>query len=133
MHLLNISLNQDFSWILNVSIQIYQCLYICTLIFRNILTSKDNSFYIGNTTWIISVILHINSRFHCFLHILRVRIMVFNTTFNIISAISWRSVLLVEETRINRDHWPAASHWHTSSHNVVSSTLHHERDLNSQR
>ena len=116
MHLLNISLNQDFSWILNVSIQIYQCLCICTLIFRNILTSKDNSFYIGNTTWIISVILHINSRFHCFLHILRVKVMVFNTTFNIISAISWRSVLLVEETRINRD---------TTDLQQVTDILHH--------
>ena len=116
MHLLNISLNQDFSWILNVSIQIYQCLCICTLIFRNILTSKDNSFYIGNTTWIISVILHINSRFHCFLHIVRVRVMVFNTTFNIISAISWRSVLLVEETRINRD---------TTDLRQVTDILHH--------
>jgi hypothetical protein len=116
MHLLNISLNQDFSWILNVSIQIYQCLCICTLIFRNILTSKDNSFYIGNTTWIISVILHINSRFHCFLHILRVKVMVFNTTFNIISAISWRSVLLVEETRINRD---------TTDLRQVTDILHH--------
>ena len=30
----------------------------------------------------------------------RVRVMVFNTTFNNISAISWRSVLLVEETGV---------------------------------
>ena len=30
----------------------------------------------------------------------RVRFMVFNVTFNNISAISWRSVLLVEETRV---------------------------------
>ena len=29
-----------------------------------------------------------------------VRVMVFNTTFNNISAISWRSVLLVEETGV---------------------------------
>jgi len=35
--------------------------------------------------------------------------MVFNATFNNISVISWRSVLLVEETREN--HWLAASHW----------------------
>jgi len=34
--------------------------------------------------------------------------MVFNATFNIISAVSWRSVLLVEETGEN--HNPAASH-----------------------
>jgi hypothetical protein len=31
---------------------------------------------------------------------LRDRVMVFNTIFNNISVISWRSVLLVEETRI---------------------------------
>ena len=43
--------------------------------------------------------------------------MVFNATFNNISVISWRSVLLVEETRV-----PGENHWHTVSHNVVSST-----------
>jgi hypothetical protein len=37
-------------------------------------------------------------------------IMVFNATFNNISAISWRSVLLVEETAVPREnHWPVAS------------------------
>jgi len=30
----------------------------------------------------------------------RVRVMVFDATFNNISAVSWRSVLLVEETRL---------------------------------
>jgi hypothetical protein len=43
--------------------------------------------------------------------------MVFNATFNNISAISWRSVLLVEETGEN--HRPVASHWQTLSHNVA--------------
>ena len=38
----------------------------------------------------------------------RVRVMLFNATFNDISARSWRSVLLVEETREN--HRPAANH-----------------------
>jgi hypothetical protein len=33
---------------------------------------------------------------------------VFNATFNNISVISWRSVLLMEETGEN--HWPVASH-----------------------
>jgi len=37
--------------------------------------------------------------------------MVFNVTFNTISAISWRSVLLVEETGVyGEKHRPAASH-----------------------
>jgi hypothetical protein len=51
--------------------------------------------------------------------------MVFNTTFNNISVISWWSVLLVEETGIpGENHWPVASHWQTLSHNVVSNTPH---------
>ena len=40
-----------------------------------------------------------------------VRVMVFNATFNNISVISWRSVLLVEETGVSAEnHWPVASH-----------------------
>ena len=51
--------------------------------------------------------------------------MVFNATFNNISCISWRSVLLVEETRVpTENHLPVASHWNFLSHNVVSSTPH---------
>ena len=51
------------------------------------------------------------------------RVMVFNANFNNITFISWRSVLLVEETRVpGEKHRPAASHWQTLSHNVVSST-----------
>ena len=62
----------------------------------------------------------------------RVRVMVFNSTFNNISAISWRSFLLVEETRVpGEKHWPAASQWQTLSPNVVLSTPRHERDSNS--
>jgi hypothetical protein len=42
-----------------------------------------------------------------------------------ISVISWRSVLLVEETGVPREnHRPMASHWQALSHNVVSSTPH---------
>jgi hypothetical protein len=62
----------------------------------------------------------------------RVRVMVFKATFNNISVISWRSVLLVEETRVPREnHRPVARHWQTLSHNVVSSTTRHERGSNS--
>jgi len=44
-------------------------------------------------------------------------IMVFNATFSNISVISWRSVLLVEETGVLGDnHRPATSHWQTLSH-----------------
>ena len=49
--------------------------------------------------------------------------MVFNVTFNNISVISWRSILLVEETRVSgENHQPAGSHWKTLSHDFVSST-----------
>jgi len=45
-------------------------------------------------------------------------VMVFNATFNNISVISWRSILLVDETRVpGENHQPVASHWQTSSHN----------------
>ena len=54
--------------------------------------------------------------------------MMFNATFKNIS------VILVEETGASREnHRPAASHWQTLSHNVVSSTPHLERDSNSHR
>jgi len=49
--------------------------------------------------------------------------MAYSATFNTISAISWRSVLLVQET--GQNHRPAASHRQTLSHNVVSSTHRH--------
>jgi hypothetical protein len=53
----------------------------------------------------------------------RDRVMVFNATCNNISAISWWSVLLVEETGVlGENHRPVASHWQTWSYNVVSST-----------
>jgi hypothetical protein len=42
--------------------------------------------------------------------------MVFNATFNYITVISRRSVLLMEETRV-----PVASHWQTLSHSVLPS------------
>ena len=58
----------------------------------------------------------------------RFRFMVFNTTFNNISAILWQWVLLVEEAGEN--HRPVARHWQTLSHNVVSSTPCHKQGLN---
>ena len=49
----------------------------------------------------------------------RVRVVVFNATFNNISVISWRSVLLVEETRVpEENHRPVTSHCHTLSLNA---------------
>ena len=46
---------------------------------------------------------------------------VFNATFNIITVISWRSVLLVKEPEKNHRH--VASQWQTLLHNVVHLAL----------
>ena len=52
-----------------------------------------------------------------------VRVMVFNITFNNMAVISWRLVILMEENGVfEENHRPVASHWQTSSHNVVSNT-----------
>ena len=59
-----------------------------------------------------------------FLLLLFVCLVMFNATYNNISVISWRSVLLVEETGGPRENQrPVASHWQTSSHNVVHLAL----------
>jgi hypothetical protein len=61
----------------------------------------------------------------------RVMVMVLKSTFNNISVISWRSVLLVRATGVTREnHRPATSPWQTLSHNVVSSAPCHELDSN---
>ena len=55
----------------------------------------------------------------------------FNSTFNNISVISWRSILLAEETEVPREnHRPVGNHWQTLSHNVISSTPRHAWDSN---
>ena len=60
-------------------------------------------------------------------------VMVFNATFNTISVISWRSVLLVEETGVpGENHRTATRHWQTLSRNASSTPL-HEGESNSQR
>ena len=49
-----------------------------------------------------------------FFEISRVRVMVFNATFNNISVISWWSILLAQEIDLPREkHRPATSHWQT--------------------
>ena len=51
------------------------------------------------------------------------------STLNNISVISWQSVLLVRENKVPAEnHRPLTRHWQTLSHNVVSSTPHHEWD-----
>ena len=58
------------------------------------------------------------------LNVLLICLMVINATFNNTSAISWRAVLLVEETGgPGENHRHVASHWQTLSHNVVDFAL----------
>ena len=63
----------------------------------------------------------------------KVRVIVFNATFNNISVISSRSVLLVEETGGPREkHRPVWSHWQTLTHDVLIFSCHRfETNLNS--
>jgi hypothetical protein len=50
--------------------------------------------------------------------------MVFNATFNNISVISWRSILLIEETEVpGENHLPVVSLLQTLSHNVERLTM----------
>ncbi len=58
--------------------------------------------------------------------------MVLNSTIKNISAISWRAVLLVEESGVpGESNRSVASHGQTLSHNVVSSqTFNNIRELN---
>jgi hypothetical protein len=62
-----------------------------------------------------------------------VRVRVFNATFKNLPVLSWQSIFFFFVEQTGENHWPTASHWHTLSHNVVSSTPHHEHDSNSQR
>jgi hypothetical protein len=57
-------------------------------------------------------------------------VMMFNTTFNNISAISWQSVLLVEDPQYpeKTTDLPQVTD-KLLSHNAVLSTPHHERDF----
>jgi len=61
-------------------------------------------------------------------------VMVFNTTCNNISAISWRSVLLMEEIGVlGENHRPATINWQTFITYCCIEYTRPERDSNSQR
>ena len=84
-----------------------------------ILTKYSTNYGQWITNWKIKTIKYMLSlisistgNFNCVKYNLRVRVMVFNATSNNTSAISWQSVLSVEETGVPRENnRPAASHW----------------------
>ena len=77
--------------------------------------------------YVMSLLIRLSSRQNsdsqlslCLNNILVGCFVVFNATFNNISVISWRSVLLMDETAESGDnHRPVVSHWQTLVHNVV--------------
>ena len=80
-----------------------------------VVTSLMYSFVVKTSSWYTTL------KWKQFIYILFLWCYGFNATFNNISAITWRSVLLVEENRVSgENYWPAASHWQTLSDNVVS-------------
>jgi hypothetical protein len=63
---------------------------------------------------------HFIKQMFIYLVCLFVCLMVFKATLNNISAISWRSYILVKETGgSGENHRSVANHWHTLSHNVI--------------
>ena len=82
--------------------------------------------------WLFFVLLPMGNDQHAYLpsYLGLVWFMIFKATFNKISVISCRSVLLVEETRVpGENQRPVASHWQTLSYKFVSSTPRHEWGL----
>jgi len=87
-------------------------------------------FLAGKSTWYRPLLRDLPSKFlinlywhlRDLLYLVSIRVVVFDTTFNNISIISWWSVLLVEERGVpGENHWPAVCHWQSWSHNVVLS------------
>jgi hypothetical protein len=110
------------SGVQHVIIVLCLCFISLRLIYPMLQVSVDCQFLIDASVF-SNVYLLINIlSMSCFC--LFVLLMVPNATFNNVSVISWRSVLLVEETGIPREnHRPVASHWKTLSHNVVHLAL----------
>jgi hypothetical protein len=84
---------------------------------------SSNNYLTFNIIFLLLLFFYISYWGAQYLYWVRVRIgvKVFNAIFNNISVISWWSVSLVEETRVpGENHWPAAGHWQTISHNIVS-------------
>ena len=89
-------------------------------------TCQNYDHFSHNLANFIRLLKAIPWKFNITLLINRIRVMVkFNATFNNISVISWRSVLLVKETRVSREnHRPVVSHWQTLSDHIMLYQVH---------
>ena len=95
------------------SVQIKCCVNSWLLVLIN--TSRSTNIPIYSLMCIVFLLYKTETK-----HVVMGYAIVFNTTFNNISVISWWSALLMEET--GEAHWSAASYCQTLSHNVVLST-----------
>jgi len=110
-----------------------ECFFRKTLSIHPVCSEIDNYHSVSHKQWHSMIYLFINSYLEINNRFGLVWFMVLNATFNDISVISWRSVLLVEETGVpGENHHSVASHWQTLSHNVVSSAPRHKRGSNTQ-
>ena len=105
------------------------CRFVKFLYVGQFVSSLSNSMYLSQ--WHSKVVYPIDLSLPSFLYCFHILLRGFRVTFNNISVISWRSVLVVKETGVLGENYrPIASHWQTVSHNVVSSTPRHERVSN---
>ena len=120
---------------------IYMCVLICTFTRFKILfvythDTRGNIYTTNSCKWqteICKLFYNNLSNLLTNIHILELELGLWclMPLSNNISAISWLSVLLVEETGVPwENHWPLTSHWQTWSHDVVSPCC--EWYLNSQ-
>jgi hypothetical protein len=90
---------------------------------RNVFTLTTMNTFVA-CVFLLYPVLSIGKLRFALLICLFVCLIVFNATFNNISVISWRWVLLGEETGgPGESHWPVASYWPTLWHNVVHLAL----------
>ena len=101
----------------NITEKVELCQPFQSRIYNLLVIYEENSLFsniidLGSKTGLSGAILKEGHPLWWIIIVLFVYLMVFNTTFKNISIISWRSVLLLDETgRPGENHQPVASHW----------------------
>ena len=95
---------------------------LCTSDLHIVLSFTMTKEFICNCIFSFFAIMQFGLTFHyCFWN--NIFFSLLNATLDNISVLSWQPALLLEETEVpGENHRPAASHWQTLSHYVVSST-----------